>query len=358
VGFVAGAFIARTTSGFWPAQGLSLAAVLVVSLLIGFVGRMYGEVAPELDGDQLMLQVEVKFPRGWQPDTEAQKPEGRGCLLRPMGPGQRMGSPGIGGVDWQKAGEIDGQWVMPCSLRLFSSRPTRFVSLTLGKTSVQFELPLPVQPSNKDKEWSQWSSQGFSPDATDYAFRYRVKGVGEIRQADAKAQNNFSEEREKAAAAIPVDAPVAEWLPLFEDPGETPAVYRWGGAERKERKAVAAKVLELGPLLESNDPVVTRRAVFALGSLSETPEALVEPLLAAGRRGVELIKKASDGTDREAGERASLFFSMWNLAARNAGPAQAARFRGVREQMEREARASKGDLGSIVQQVREDLAKN
>lgn len=64
--------------------------VIGLRVIIGLVARMYGEVAPELAGDRLMLQVELKCPRGWQPDDETRRPEGRSCRLQPIGPGSRM----------------------------------------------------------------------------------------------------------------------------------------------------------------------------------------------------------------------------------------------------------------------------
>src|SRR5579872_6483822 len=48
-GLALGALISRFVPGFWAAQGASLAVVLGLYAAIGLVGRMYGEVAPELD---------------------------------------------------------------------------------------------------------------------------------------------------------------------------------------------------------------------------------------------------------------------------------------------------------------------
>lgn len=364
-GFAIGAVLGRIIPGFWAAQGTSLALVLGLCAIFGLVARMYGEVAPELDGDRLLLQVELKCPRGWQPDYETQKPEGSSCRVQPVGPGLRMGPSMPGYVDWKKASQIDGHWVVPCEVSLFSSRETRLVDVYLGKTWVGFNLRLPPHPSNANKEWSQWISDGFSyetgkPPVTNYAYRCRVRRLSEIRDEAAGATNALWEEREKAADAIPAEAPVARWLPLFEDPDGTPAAYRWGGADRKERHAVAARVLELPLLLASSDRTVKRQAVFALGSLQETPEPLVAPLLDAGRLTIELIKEARTGDhpDLDAERRVLDYFGMWRNAMNNAGPEQAPRFRTVLLEVEHEASTSKsGDIEIIARESRESLEK-
>lgn len=366
-GFTIGALITRRASGFWAGQGVSLALVVGLCAVIGLFARMYGEVAPELDGDRLMLQVELKYPRGWQPDNEARRAEGRSCRLQPIGPGARMAPSMQGSVDWKKADQVEGQWIVPCEVLLFSSRQNRLVAVTLGKTWVEFNLRLPPNPPKENMEWSPWIKEGFSqetgqPPVTDYAYRCRVKRVSEIRDEAAAAQSAFWQEREKAAEAIPADAPVALWLPLFEDPDGSPADYRWGGADRMERKALASHVLELAPLLASNDRTVKRQAVFALGSLQETPQPLVEPLLAAGRLTIELIKEARgragtpDDPDLEAERKALQYFGMWSTAMSHAGPAAAPKFRPILEEIEREAGTSKtGDIEIIARKAREYL---
>ncbi len=365
-GLLLGALISRNVSGFWAALGVSIAVMVGLCVVVGAVGRMYGEIAPELDGDELVLQVEVKLPKGWQPDNDVVRPEGRGCTLQPLGPGRRVGSRYSGTVDWKKASQVDGQWVAPCEVLLFSSRETRFVDLNLGKTWVGFSLRLPAHPTRENEQWSQWFTDGFSqevgkPPMTGYAYRCRVKREGEIRDEAAAAANAFFQAREQAAAAVPDDAPAAKWIPLFEDPDGTPASYRWGGADRRERRMLAPRVLELAPLLESGDRTVTRQAVFALGSLQETPSALVEPLIAAGRMAVTLIDEAKAATAEakmDAETKASRYFDMWSNAMTNAGPAAAPKFRPMLEEIERDASTGgPGDLEIVARRAKEFLGK-
>src|SRR5579864_6362018 len=124
---------------------------------------------------------------------------------------------------------------------------------------------------------------------------------------------------------------------------------------------VAARVLELAPLLASSDRAVMRQAVFALGTLQETPPALVERLLTAGGLTVTLIaeaKAAPDETRIDAERKALQYFGPWRNAMNNASPAAAPRFLPILEEIERDASGSKpGDLEIILRYAREALEK-
>jgi hypothetical protein len=364
-GFIAGALIARVLSGFWLSLGVVMGALMGLCLIAALVGRAYGEVAPELDGDQLMLQVELNCPAGWQPDSDALRAEGRSCRLQPMGPGRRMAPAVYGTLDWNTAHQSDGRWIVPCEVKLVSSRENRLVAFALGKQWVEFNLQLPPYPTAANKDWSAWIVEGFSqqvgkPPTTGFAYRCRVKGIRAIRDEEAAARTAFWQQREDAARSIPADAPIERWLPLFEDPGGIPAQYRWGGADRTERRSVATRVLELGPMLASKDKTVMRQAVFAIGSLYETPPVLVPPLLgAAGHFTLEMIREAkaqaemaqSSGTDP--GTRPLQYFDMWSRAIRNAGPIHAPELRALLQDVRRETAGCKGDLWILGNQAKE-----
>jgi hypothetical protein len=285
------------------------------------------------------------------------------CSLHPVGLGHRATTSFYGSVDWENARQSEGQWIVPCGVELISSRKDRLVSYTLGKQWVMFSLDLPANPSRANKVWSQWITEGFSEEpgkpSAGYAYRCRVKGINEIRAEENAAHNAFLQQRDDAARSIPADAPIGRWLPLFEDPGGTPAVYRWGGEERIEVKAVSARVLELAPLLTSNDRTVKRQAVFALGTLFETPKELVGPLLVAGRLTIELIGEAKsqpeppDDSDPDPGKTALEYFDMWSRAMHNAGRVEAPEFRNLLEEIQREAAGRKGRLWNVADKARE-----
>lgn len=369
-GFLIGVITSRFVAGFWAGQGVSAAIALGICVAIGFVARTYGEVAPEIDGDTLVVDVELKCPRGWQPDNKAKSARGNNCWLQPLGPGMRMGRSVPGSVNWSSAREVDGQWIAPCSVHLFTSRENRYVRVILGgKTDVTFLLDLPERPSVANKQWSEWSNKHFShetgkPPVTDYFYRARIERVSEVVDAAAAARNAEYEKREKAVAALSDDAPILEWLPYFESPDGAPSSFAWGGADRRERRVLTPRVLELAPLLVSDDRTTKRRAVFALGSLYNTPPQLVEPLAKAGLLTVDLIREARakalgpDDPDVAAEDKAGEYFNVWRNAVLNASPAEAPKFRDVLEQIEREASSSKnGSIEIVARTAREDLDK-
>jgi len=283
--------------------------------------------------------------------------------LQPVGPDLRARTPMYGTVDWKKASQSDDQWVIPCDVNLISSREMRLVSFRLGEEWIEFNLPLSPNPTSANKAWSEWRADGFTreagkPPVEGYTYRVRVKGIQEIRDEQADAGRAFWQEREDAARAIPADAPIERWLPLFEDPDGSPADYRWGGADRIERHAVAARVLELAPSLESKDRTVVRQAVFALGSLRETPKDLVPPLLTAGRITLDLIHEAQtpretpDLTGADPGRKALQYFDMWSRAMRNAG-ASDGEFRKVLADVRRDAEGKGGDLSILANKAKD-----
>jgi hypothetical protein len=360
-GLISGVVIARLVhSGFWIALGYSLAFVVGLCLVAGFFARTNGEVAPTIDGDQLRLDVELKCPRGWQPGNKARSRNASNCWLETVGPRLKRGPSTNGTVEWRGAREEDGQWIVPCSVWLFSSRENRYVRMVLGdKTDVTFYLNLPERPGIKQKQWSAWSNEGFSYEVgkapvTDYAYRCRNERLSEVVDEGRAAVNAGLAEHDKLAAELPADAPIAQWIALFRDLDGSPAYRRWGGSERRERTVVASRALELAPLLVSHDRTLQSEAVFALGSLFQTPAELVDPLVAAGRLTIDLIKEARakaippEDPDLSGETVAGNYFEVWNIAMKNAGPEARPKFRSVLEDIEREANPGKTEMMSYI----------
>jgi len=101
-----------------------------------------------------------------------------------------------------------------------------------------------------------------------------------------------------------------------------------------------------------------RQAVFALGSLRETPKDLVPPLLTAGRITLDLIREAQtpretpDLTGADPGRKALQYFDMWSRAMRNAG-ASDAEFRKLLADVRRDAQGKGGDLAILANKAKE-----
>ena len=205
-----------------------------------------------------MLEVELKAPRGWKPDNQSRGEQRSFCWLqRDAADAPPETNPIVlGGLILKTTAEPDGQWVMPCATALTRTRKTCYVRVFIGKrTDVTIQVPLPAKPGPAYKQWSEWSSAGFLPQegkpaATDYVFRFRLQGATVDRQHPDPAAA-FQAAREKALAAMPADAPLAQWLPFFEN--ESGHGMHYSGDDYPEVKALKSRMPELAPLLRSRD---------------------------------------------------------------------------------------------------------
>ena len=373
VGLVIGAVTSRVVqSGFWVAQGYALAIVVGVGLGIGLVARFFGEVAPTLDGDTVMLQAELKCPRGWKPDNKTKSQHGSNCWLETINTTSSSRGPSISGsVDWKQAKLVDEQWIATCEVSLFTGRKDRYVRVVLGKAAdVSFLLTMPGTPRAGHQQWSDWSNKYFShevgkPPVTDYQFRYRVKRDSEWRNERERAEAAARAARVAAVAAAVADAPISVLLPLFEQPDGNglPTADLLAGVEEGVRGAVKARAGELAPLLGSVDLQIARRAVYAAATMDAVPAELIEPLAKAGGRvTLELIRLARAGAvrpddpDLDAENRASTFFFKWGMAMTNAGEAaKGERVKVLRVIAKELAGDTTGDLATIRSYAEQDI---
>src|SRR5262245_56262795 len=63
VGFVTAFFSAKYAPTFLQAAGTSVTLVLVVAAAIGGTARLLADIPPQIDGDELFLQTELRWPR-------------------------------------------------------------------------------------------------------------------------------------------------------------------------------------------------------------------------------------------------------------------------------------------------------
>ena len=124
---------------------------------------------------------------------------------------------------------------------------------------------------------------------------------------------------------------------------------------------MAARVMDLKPLLESKDPAVVRGAVYVLGALDTAPADLAEPLVGAGRVELDLIAAAvrASEADRDMAEKQAIrFWGMWKVAVKNTGGGKySERFRPILQQIDAAARQSglKDDVAIVARESKEAL---
>jgi hypothetical protein len=367
-GFVIGAVTARLVhSGFWAAQGYSLAMVAGLCTIAALFARIWADPVPTIDGERMMLKTELRLPRGWQPDNRTLRGTGNRCWLdvseTVLIERQQADSP----LDWKEAKNVDGQWVAPCTLRLFSGRDDRYIRMKFGnKADVTFRVPIPAHPRGENQEWSEWTTEGLS---RGYAVRCRVQRLSEFDREEA-AKPDFWQDRERLIAATAADAPIASWVHFFENGNGGPAAYTLGDRpNRREVEVVKTRARELAPLLEAKDWQVVQQAVFAAADMGTTPSFLLAPLEAAGRHAIELIEharhRAQPGDpDLIAEQSAKFYFLRWVQAMQQADRADAARpFKRVLIEVEKKAAVSQAsgsdvnDIEEIARFARETLTK-
>ena len=367
-GFFVGLFTALALpSDFWRTQAWAASIVVVLTVIAGVTAVVAGDDGPRIDGQHTVVELELKPPRGWQPDHQA-KFDGGSCWVmpKPVDDGQPVHPLFMGDMDLHSAHQQDGQWTIPASSKLNKTTRSRYLRILLGRTHLTIALPLPRKPGAAYKQWSAWTTAGFLPQkgepaAVGFAYRYRVLGEDDYKKNYPNWREKFQDERKQTLAAMPADAPVADWLPFFEDEEQKRPDYVQ--VEPRALDAVKAHPADLAPLLRSADGVVVRRAVFATAALQETPAALVDPLAKAAERGIDLIREARaaalPGDPHLVAESLAYnFFSYWNQAMNHAGPSATARHRALLEALRRELKdlpAGPGELHRIDDAIHKEL---
>lgn len=172
VGLVASRLVARSHRPDWRTLGASIAATLTLVVTITATARLLADIPPEIDRETLFLSVELRTPVGHA--SPAGMP-GVGYLKlrkREMGP-----------LFTEDARYVDGRWVIPGVVRIFTSRGRRTIETGIGSVPLAaFTVPLPAHPGAESRQWSEWlprpqSGAPLLPDQ--FTYRYKV-----VRQSE------------------------------------------------------------------------------------------------------------------------------------------------------------------------------
>ncbi|HEY3741425.1 MAG TPA: hypothetical protein VGL53_16350 [Bryobacteraceae bacterium] len=349
-GFIIGLATALAVrSDFWKAQAWAVGVVVAVALFAGVLTVVLDDHGPTFDGDKIVLEVELKCPRGWTLDNRAKSEMGASCWMQ-KNPSTAQNDPNpfdLGGVDVDAAREVDGQIVMPVSVELAHTRKNRFLRVFIGKkTDVTFKIPLPAKPGAKAMEWTGWL-----PAPQDYSFRCRIQKKADFDRVHVSKHDLFEQARAKALAAMPPNAPLEKWLPFFDEDRGGARSFVGVTGPTPELDVLHAHLEALIPLLRSSDPTTIRQAVFAASQFEPLPPPIVAPMIEAGRGVVEILKAARavgtpDDPDLVGENRAYNYFFYWNAALERSAGADAPERRAVLEAIEREAQATIAQGGS------------
>lgn len=313
-GFLLGFTVAKSFgTGFLHGTGLALAAVAAVSGVVYVLARLGGDVPPEIRGDSLHLQVEMRMAPGWQPSNLARA--GRNyCQLAALDGNQRR-RPRHGTLDFEKATQQDGRWIVPCQVPIHSTRAPLLVSLHLGnKSNLEFVSPLPSQPTAANEQWAPWSSTGFAqPQTTGYEYRVRVQRDDVVRAERQAAETAAYENRQRDFAALNESSPLKAWLPFANS-------YNSDDISGRAQRYLATRLPEFEALLTDPDPAIVLGALKALLYHQTFPDTLTPAIIASGRAVLPLIEKAKQAKDPEDPDKltekqAREFVEIWKSVA-------------------------------------------
>ena len=321
--------------GFLAVQLRALEIVAGLALFIGLlvvVVPLLQDKGPRINGETVVLEVELRAPQGWKAMRAVEIRHGTGLI--------------DGREAWlEQREEASGGWVLACSAVLEKSSRRHKVRMALRhRVEETIEIRLPDELGAEAGQWSGWSGAGLE-------HRFRLWRTGDFEKARELRAAKALEARRQAMEGLPANGPLAQWLPFLESDWECP--FQAGDDAGRQlgevEKALNARPAELAQLLVSEDDDTARRALFAAGYLKPVPAALIEPLLVNGRHMGKLIAEARAASkpgdpDLVAVDAVSNFYSNWRQVMRETGEPGVAARRAVLEEIAREL-GSEGESG-------------
>jgi hypothetical protein len=296
IGIVCSRMVAKGADpGFFRALGLSLGATLGLLAAIAGLCWLGADIPPKIDGKELDIEVEVRFPAGHARPVQEEAKDGGSRdwhVTITADHGKRRQSRGP--LRPADAFQAEGRWVVPGELDLSTSDQGKAIGLSVGREMPQyFDLPLPGHPSRKHLEWSPWLTKQFNgsrapiPAEEMVEVRYRVKlhvpppppppspPVPNREEAEAA-----EEVKQKAAFdALTAQSPVSDWLAFthYAQPQ---------GRRELAANSIASRpnvVKELSALILSTSPETADLALRAVSAMSAPPAGLAPAVEAFGR---------------------------------------------------------------------------
>lgn len=193
LGFVAGLVIGLIASrvvaggahpGFLRGLGMSFGVVIAIVALSAGLARALADVPPTIGGERLLLAVEIRWPAGQTAAPVSVGADEPSIGLHSIPHFSHTVRASEQGPLWMEdAHQVDGRWVVPGAVEVFTSRGTRMMSVNTGDKSTQgFQVPLSAFPGRKSLEWSGWLPTfrpGVVVPPSLLSFRYRVVKISD-----------------------------------------------------------------------------------------------------------------------------------------------------------------------------------
>lgn len=326
-GFIIGLITARIVvanygAGFPKELGVALGVVLLISGVAALLCRLLADVPPTIDGQELTLEVEFRFPASTNTATPPTA-DGEWTFQLASLAGYTQRNSDTGKVATDKARLESGRWIVPTEVLLFTERGKRSVGLYRSDTKEVFGflLPLPRRPGKTFEEWSDWiprqqaDGQPWPADKMSCRFRLQKVPLPPPPKTQTEYEAEQAAEKEAEFAAIPTNAPVQSWFPYISH--EQPQTER-ARQIIANRKNLAS---ELGKLALGEDAQLANAALRCISELPNPTAEFVSSVETTGRDIAERIRKVNATTAEqdpsyEGAADVSIRFNGWMEAAR------------------------------------------
>src|SRR5689334_17853180 len=177
IGLVASRIVAASAHpGAWRVIGWSELPVIGVAAIVGAIARFSADVAPKLNGEELLLQVELKWPAT---QTTSPATDTTPRRLRLYASHDHVARASRDGALWMEdAHQVAGRWVVPGAVAVWTSRGDRVLSVEPAIEGLSgFLVPLPAWPKKAQLEWSEWmprAREGAPPLPDGFRMRFKV----------------------------------------------------------------------------------------------------------------------------------------------------------------------------------------
>lgn len=179
IGFIAARIgVAQGWGGFGGQLLWSLGVCAGLLALTGLGARLFADVPPRLGGEELDLDIELRFPAeatSKPADEAGQSRIELGAMARFKRVVRMRRS---GDLFFDQARIEDGRWVLPGRVPVFTTRGKRVLLVTINGKSEGFLVPLPGRPTQRETQWSDWlpkAPQKPGPYQNVLGYRFRVK---------------------------------------------------------------------------------------------------------------------------------------------------------------------------------------
>jgi hypothetical protein len=163
----------RSKGGWIKTTGIAAGVIIGLATVTAAGARWFADVPPTIDGEELVLAVELRWPADATPPPR----DAVGTVLLGALSGNTVRVSREGPLLFEDARQEGGRWIVPGLAFVFTARGQRLLDFRHGDASMAaFEVPLPGRPRDEHREWSTWLPSADAP-TQPHAYTYRFKVV-------------------------------------------------------------------------------------------------------------------------------------------------------------------------------------